>query len=106
MPTPTAAELAVHRLTLRFISGLAFGSGILVRLWRYLAVQVGLPLEAPLQATRGWDIVSLRNGTGGLEPSHVAALALFCRWAPLMRVGVHQWLLEHLFVHSVLLLFA
>eukprot|EP00884_Botryococcus_braunii_P011773 jgi/Botrbrau1/20597/Bobra.113_1s0023.1 len=75
----TAAGDPPEQLTMRYVSGLAFGSGILGKLWRYLAVQVGLPLEAPAQATRGWDIAALRNGAAGLDPFHVTALTLFSR---------------------------
>ena len=40
---------------------------------------VGLPLEAPKEATRGWDVATLRAGTQGLNPDHAPKLGLFCR---------------------------
>lgn len=42
-------------------------------------MNVGLPLEAPQEATRGWDVPSLRQGMQGLQPQHAAMLGLFCR---------------------------
>ncbi len=40
---------------------------------------MGLPLEAPKEATRGWDIPTLRAGLQGLAPKHAPKLGLFCR---------------------------
>jgi hypothetical protein len=40
---------------------------------------MGLPLEAPKEATRGWDIPTLRAGLQGLAPEHAPKLGLFCR---------------------------
>ncbi len=42
---------------------------------------MGLPLEAPKEATRGWDIPTLRAGLQGLAPQHAPKLGLFCRCA-------------------------
>jgi hypothetical protein len=59
----------------------AFAPGILPGVWRWLALAVGLPLEAPLQASRGLDIAAVAGGPDGL-PQHVAlVMGLFCRWA-------------------------
>jgi hypothetical protein len=66
---------AVARLT----SALALGTAALPRLWAWLARAAGLPLEAPADATRGWDIASLRRGVAGLPPEHARALGLFAR---------------------------
>ncbi|KAI3428601.1 hypothetical protein D9Q98_007424 [Chlorella vulgaris] len=63
----------------RLLSALAFGTQLLPRLWRHLATGVGLPLEAPLQATRGWEVATLRHGVAGLLPEAAAQLGLFCR---------------------------
>ena len=40
---------------------------------------MGLPLEAPKEATRGWDVATLRAGMQGLDPDHAPKLGLFCR---------------------------
>lgn len=42
---------------------------------------MGLPLEAPREATRGWDVATLRAGMQGLDPDHAPKLGLFCRLA-------------------------
>ncbi|KAL4858841.1 E3 ubiquitin-protein ligase UPL7 [Chlorella vulgaris] len=63
----------------RLLSALAFGTQLLPRLWRHLAIGVGLPLDAPLQATRGWEVATLRHGVAGLLPEAAAQLGLFCR---------------------------
>lgn len=63
----------------RLASALALGTGALPRLWALLARRVGLPLEAPRDATRGWDIAALRAGAAGLPPAHAAGLGLFAR---------------------------
>jgi hypothetical protein len=60
----------------------ALGSNLLPRLWRWLAPALGLPAEAPMEATRGWDIAALQHGAAGLLPAHAAVLGLFCRRAP------------------------
>lgn len=39
--------------TARLLSALAFGTQVLAQLWRHLATSIGLPLEAPLQASTG-----------------------------------------------------
>lgn len=41
---------------------------------------MGLPLEAPREATRGWDVATLRAGMQGLNPDHAPKLGLFCRF--------------------------
>lgn len=46
---------------------------------RWLAMDLGLPLEAPMQATRGWDILSLQGGIQSLSERHALVLGLFCR---------------------------
>ncbi len=46
---------------------------------RWLANDLGLPLEAPAEATRGWDVASLAQGMQGLAPHHAIALGVFCR---------------------------
>lgn len=66
----------------------AMGSSLLPRLWRWLAVGLGLPLEAPMEATRGWDIASLQMGLHGVAPSNAALFGLFCRYLLRVRVFV------------------
>ena len=63
----------------RLASSLALGTGLLPRLWAWLARRVGLPLEAPRDATRGWNIAALRAGAAGLPAPHAAGLGLFTR---------------------------
>ena len=46
---------------------------------RWLAMDLGLPVEAPKEATRGWDIASLQKGVHGLHAQHAALLGLFSR---------------------------
>lgn len=48
---------------------------------RWLAHDIGLPLEAHAEATRGWDIASLARGIKGLSRHHAIALGLFARSA-------------------------
>ncbi|GAB4814415.1 hypothetical protein N2152v2_001461 [Parachlorella kessleri] len=63
----------------RVLSALAFATPLLPQLWKWLGVSVGVPLEAPLQATRGWDIPSLSQGIHSVSPEAAEALGLFCR---------------------------
>lgn len=50
-------------------------------LTRWLAHLLALPLEAPFEATRGWNIQSLEQGITGLSNQDAAAFALFCRYS-------------------------
>jgi hypothetical protein len=59
----------------------AFAPGILPGVWRWLALAVGLPLEAPLQASRGLDIAAVAGGPDGLPKPVAVVMGLFCRWA-------------------------
>ncbi|KAL3160392.1 hypothetical protein ABBQ32_010717 [Trebouxia sp. C0010 RCD-2024] len=61
------------------VNALAFGCKIQQSLWRWCAMSMGLPLEAPREATRGWDVATLRAGMQGLDPDHAPKLGLFCR---------------------------
>lgn len=60
----------------------ALGTKILPQLWAHLARSMGLPLEAPKEAKRGWDIAALRRGAQSLSAQHAALLGLFCRCTP------------------------
>lgn len=51
---------------------------LLKQLWHYLAHNIGVPLEVPVSATRGFEIPSMRSGMVGLQPGQAGALALFC----------------------------
>lgn len=35
------------------------------------------------QATRGWEVATLRRGIAGLQPQAASELGLFCRWVGL-----------------------
>ena len=59
----------------------ALGTAVLPLLWAHLARSMGLPLEAPKQAKRGWSIAALQRGAQSLLPQHAALLGLFCRFA-------------------------
>ncbi|MEW5298302.1 MAG: hypothetical protein WDW36_001442 [Sanguina aurantia] len=61
------------------LNTLAFAPTLLPTLWRWLAVVMGLPLQAPATATMGLDVASLANGYKSINPAHSAVLGLFCR---------------------------
>jgi hypothetical protein len=63
------------------LSVLAFAPGLLPSLWQWLARTAGLPLEAPLQASRGLDIAAVCGGPHGLRPTVALVMGLFCRCA-------------------------
>lgn len=65
-------------MTCRFVNALAFAPEFLPCLWQWLAHNIGMPLEAPQGATRGWDIQSLSKGFQGLQADHAAAFGVFC----------------------------
>lgn len=46
---------------------------------------MGLPLEAPREATWGWDVASLRAGMQGLHSNYALKLGLFCRFGSSIR---------------------
>lgn len=58
---------------------LSFSPDVLPAMWRWLAVTAGLPLEAPLQASRGLDIAAVAGGPEGLQPHVAMVMGLFCR---------------------------
>jgi ubiquitin-protein ligase E3 C len=64
------------------LNALAFSPPVLPQLWRWLAQDLGLPLEAPYEASRGLDVASLKGGAAALAPHHAVALGLFCRRGP------------------------
>jgi hypothetical protein len=63
---------------------LAFAPKLLPSLWEWLAHSAGLPLQAPLQASRGLDIAAVACGAEGLALGVTLVMGLFCRCA-----GVH-----------------
>jgi hypothetical protein len=66
------------------INTLAFAPDLLLKLWRWLAVVVGLPLEAPLEASRGLDVAAVAGGARGLPAQHALVLGVFCRWVDMV----------------------
>lgn len=68
------------QLSSSVLNVLAFAPGVLPGMWRWLAVVAGLPLEAPLQASRGLDIAAVSGGPDGLGQPVALVLGLFCRW--------------------------
>jgi hypothetical protein len=59
---------------------LAFAPGLLLLMWRWLAVTAGLPLEAPLQASRGLDVAAVSGGPAALDSGVALVMGVFCRW--------------------------
>ena len=58
----------------------ALGTKVLPQLWAHLGQNMGLPLEAPKEARRGWDVAALRRGAQGILSQHAALLGVFCRY--------------------------
>lgn len=80
------------------LNTLAFTPQILPALWRWLALNVGLPLEAPAGARLGLDVAAVAGGAQSLAPAHALVLGVFCRctWR---RVGCgHKGGAMHLWV--------
>ncbi len=77
--TGAAQEQAPQLSVPSALNALAFSPPVLPQLWRWLAGDLGLPLEAPFEASRGLDVASLAGGVEALAPHHAAALGLFCR---------------------------
>jgi hypothetical protein len=61
------------------LNTLAFAPDILPRQWRWLTFALGLPLEAPIGATRGLDVASLSRGFRDLPHEKSKVLGVFCR---------------------------
>ncbi|KAF6266492.1 hypothetical protein COO60DRAFT_942 [Scenedesmus sp. NREL 46B-D3] len=55
------------QLSSSVLNVVAFAPGVLPAVWRWLALAAGLPLEAPLQASRGLDIAAVAGGPEGLQ---------------------------------------
>ena len=62
----------------RLLNALAFSPSFLAATWPCLARTLGLPLQIPRGASRGWDVPSLRGGMAGLQPVHAALVGTFC----------------------------
>jgi hypothetical protein len=71
------------QLSTAVLNVVAFAPGVLPGVWRWLAVTAGLPLEAPLQASRGLDIAAVAGGPDGLQKPVGLVMGLFCRCAAL-----------------------
>ncbi|WIA29294.1 hypothetical protein OEZ86_011799 [Tetradesmus obliquus] len=67
------------QLSTAVLNVVAFAPGILPGVWRWLALAAGLPLEAPLQASRGLDIAAVAGGPDGLAQPVALVMGLFCR---------------------------
>jgi hypothetical protein len=63
------------------LNTLAFAPRVLPALWRWLSVNLGVPLEAPAAARLGLDVDSVAGGCGKLSLDHALVLGVFCRWA-------------------------
>lgn len=68
---------------------LAFAPRLLPSLWDWLAPTAGLPLEAPLQATRGLDIAGQHRIRPAVAHVHAALLRLPC--AHCMQRSIQVW---------------
>jgi hypothetical protein len=73
------AAVGTGQLATAVLNVIAFAPGILPGVWRWLALAVGLPLEAPLQASRGLDIAAVAGGPDGLPKPVAVVMGLFCR---------------------------
>ncbi len=72
------------------LNTLAFAPSVLPRLWRWLGPALGLPLEAPLAATKGLDVASLAAGFRGMPRGKATVLGLLCRWSDRQPPQPHQ----------------
>ena len=61
------------------LNTLAFTPQVLPALWRWLALNIGLPLEAPAGARLGLDVAAVSGGCRALSPTHALVLGVFCR---------------------------
>ena len=59
-------------------SALAFSPGTLKRMWIWLVDNLHVPKEAPLEATMGWNIDSLKYGMDKLESGQKMIVGIFC----------------------------
>jgi hypothetical protein len=64
------------------LNTLAFAPAALPALWRWLSLNLGVPLEAPAAARLGLDVASVAGGCRRLAPEHALVLGVFCRWGP------------------------
>jgi hypothetical protein len=61
------------------LNALAFAPQVLPALWRWLSLDLGLPLEAPLAARLGLDVEAVAGGCRRLAGQHTLVLGVFCR---------------------------
>jgi hypothetical protein len=61
------------------LNTLAFAPQVLPVLWKWLSLNLGLPLEAPAAARLGLDVASVAGGCRQLAPQHALVLGVFCR---------------------------
>lgn len=87
---------------------LAFAPKLLQSLWEWLAHSAGLPLQAPLQASRGLDIAAVACGAEGLASGVTLVMGLFCRcaaaWACLQHTSARDRFLGSARGHEALCL--
>lgn len=81
-----AAARGSQSLSSSVLNVLAFAPKLLPSLWTWLARTAGLPLEAPLQASRGLDIAAVAKGPEGLAPTVALVMGLFCRYVCVARL--------------------
>lgn len=77
----------------RFVNALAFARDLLPQLWHWLGHNVHMPLEAPQQATRGWDVAALAQGVHGLSAQHASVFGVFC-WCVFGRMRMNKCRLQ------------
>lgn len=62
-----------------FLNVIAFHPEFLKKMWQWIALNLGYPLEAPFEATRGWTVENAKIGFNNLSHDHARILALFCQ---------------------------
>jgi hypothetical protein len=86
--TSTSAAAGPSKgLSTAVLNVLSFAPNLLNTMWHWLAVNAALPLEAPLQASRGLDITALSAGPDSLPKHAVLVLGVFsrcCTGSPLL----------------------
>lgn len=79
LPKVSSASSSTASSFPNILNTLAFAPDILPRQWKWLSFSLGLPLEAPIGATRGLDVASLSRGFRDLSHDKSIALGVFCR---------------------------
>lgn len=91
-------------MSLQFLNVLAFAPSFIPKMWYWIANNLHVPLEAHIDAARGWKIQSVQGGLKLLETSHSRALCLFCEVKGSVFIGQVQFLFiccpESAFIHN------